>query len=129
VAESRSKRILLLGAVTTVYFLAGRFGLSLAFINESASAVWPPSGIAVAALLLLGVSAWPAVTVGSFLVNLTTSGVALASAAIAALHREQEQTLGLLAKGAAEQSRWREQGKRNALRQETTAVNRGWRRS
>jgi signal transduction histidine kinase len=83
VAESRAKRILLLGAVTTVYFLAGRFGLSLAFINESASAVWPPSGIAVAALLLLGVSAWPAVTLGSFLVNLTTSGVALVSAAMA----------------------------------------------
>ena len=81
--ESLSRRILALGAVTTVYLLAGRFGLSLAFINESASAVWPPSGIAVAALLLLGVSAWPAVTLGSFLVNLTTSGVALASAAIA----------------------------------------------
>jgi len=42
--------------------------------------------------------------------------IALASAAIAALHREQENTLGLLAKGAAEQSKWREQGKRTSLR-------------
>ena len=55
--------------------------------------------------------------------------IALASAALAALHREQEQTLGLLAKGAAEQSRWREQGKRSALRHELPAVRRGWRRS
>ncbi len=55
--------------------------------------------------------------------------IALASAAIAALHREQEQTLGLLAKGAAEQSRWREQGKRNALRREIPSLSRGWRRS
>jgi acetyl/propionyl-CoA carboxylase alpha subunit len=55
--------------------------------------------------------------------------IALASAAIAALHREQEQTLGLLAKGAAEQSRWREQGKRNALRREMRSLSRGWRRS
>ncbi len=56
--------------------------------------------------------------------------IALASAAIAALHREQEQTLGLLAKGAAEPSRWREQGKRNALRREIPAISRGgWRRS
>jgi acetyl-CoA carboxylase biotin carboxylase subunit len=55
--------------------------------------------------------------------------IALASAAIAALHREQEQNLGLLAKGAAEPSRWREQGKRNALRREITPISRGWRRS
>jgi hypothetical protein len=55
--------------------------------------------------------------------------IALASAAIAALHREQEQTLGLLAKAAAEQSRWREQGKRNALRRQISSISRGWRRS
>ena len=55
--------------------------------------------------------------------------IALASAAIAALHREQEQTLGLLAKAAAEQSRWREQGKRSALRRQLTPLSRGWRRS
>jgi len=44
------------------------------------------------------------------------SEIALASAAIAALHGEQERTLGLLAKGAAEPSKWREQGKKTALR-------------
>jgi len=82
-AESPAKRALVLAALTAVYFAAGRFGLSLAVVNESASAVWPPSGIAVAALLLLGTRAWPALAVGAFLVNVTTSGVVASSAAIA----------------------------------------------
>jgi acetyl-CoA carboxylase biotin carboxylase subunit len=54
--------------------------------------------------------------------------IALASAAIAALHREQEATLGLLAKGAAEPSKWREQGKKRSLRPPTSIPAR-WRRS
>jgi signal transduction histidine kinase/ActR/RegA family two-component response regulator len=63
----------LIGIVTLVYFIAGKLGLKLAFLNDSASAVWPPSGIALAALLLLGYRIWPAVFVGAFLVNLTTT--------------------------------------------------------
>ena len=55
--------------------------------------------------------------------------IALASAAIAALHREHELTLGLLAKGAAEQSKWREQGKRSSLRAPGPPSNRrSWKR-
>jgi signal transduction histidine kinase len=48
-----------------------------------ATAVWPPSGIAVAALLLAGHRLWPAVWVGSFAANLSIDG-ALAAAAIIA---------------------------------------------
>jgi acetyl-CoA carboxylase biotin carboxylase subunit len=55
--------------------------------------------------------------------------IALASAAIAALHGEQERTLRLLAQGAAEPSKWREQGKRNALRRNGSSGSSGWRRS
>ena len=55
--------------------------------------------------------------------------IALASAAIAALHREQETTWGLLAKGAAEPSKWREQGKNNSLQNRATFRRSGWRRS
>jgi len=84
VAASQSRRILVISGLTVVYFVAGRFGLSLAFINESATAVWPPTGIAIAALLLIGSYTWPAIAIGSFLVNLTTSGVVAASATIAA---------------------------------------------
>jgi signal transduction histidine kinase len=82
-AEPRLTRLLVLAALTAAYFVAGRFGLSLAIVNESASAVWPPTGIAVAALLLLGTQVWPVIAVGAFLVNLTTSGVAISSLAIA----------------------------------------------
>jgi len=63
----------IIGIVTLVYFIAGKLGLKLAFLNESTSAVWPPSGIALAALLLIGYRIWPAIIVGAFLVNLTTT--------------------------------------------------------
>src|SRR5262249_24698222 len=60
-------------ALTGVYFVAGKIGLSLAFVHASATAVWPPTGIALAALLLYGYSGWPAVFLGAFLVNVTTA--------------------------------------------------------
>jgi integral membrane sensor domain MASE1 len=48
-----------------VYFGAGKLGLALAFINPSASAVWPPTGLALAALLLYGNRLWPGIFIGS----------------------------------------------------------------
>jgi diguanylate cyclase (GGDEF)-like protein len=77
------KRTLLLAGLAALYFAAGRLGLTLAFVNRSATAVWPPTGMALAALLLLGDDVWPAVFVGAFLVNLATAGSALTSASIA----------------------------------------------
>jgi PAS domain S-box-containing protein len=79
-----SFRVLLrLAAITGVYYAAGRLGLSFAFINANASAIWPPTGIALASLLLFGLRCWPTVFVGAFLVNLTTSGAIAPSTAIA----------------------------------------------
>ncbi|HKQ40486.1 MAG TPA: MASE1 domain-containing protein [Verrucomicrobiae bacterium] len=72
--------ILLVGIA---YFASGRFGLSLAFLNASASAVWPPTGLALAALLLFGYGLWPGIFCGAFFVNLLTQGSALTSFAIA----------------------------------------------
>src|SRR5262247_3079516 len=72
-----------IGLLTLVYFIAGKFGLILASLHASASPVWPPAGIALAALLLLGYRAWPAIFVGAFLVNLTTAGDIATSIAIA----------------------------------------------
>ncbi len=68
------KNVAIGAALLVAYFFAGKLGLSLAFVNESASAVWPPTGIALAALLILGFRFWPAIFLGAFLVNLTTSG-------------------------------------------------------
>ncbi|HSF56955.1 MAG TPA: MASE1 domain-containing protein, partial [Candidatus Binatia bacterium] len=52
-----------------LYFCAGSFGLSLARVHPSASAVWPPSGIALAAILLWGYRLWPGIYLGAFAVN------------------------------------------------------------
>ena len=74
---------LMCAAVATAYTVAGKVGLALALINPSASAVWPPTGIALAALLLFGSRLWPAVFAGAFIVNETTSGSLATSLAIA----------------------------------------------
>ena len=79
-----SQSVALLLALTGAYFAAGKLGLSLAFAHPSASAVWPPTGLAVAAVLLLGYRVWPAILLGSFLVNLSTAGTAATSLGIAA---------------------------------------------
>src|SRR6266700_6745462 len=67
-----------------IYFLAGKLGLKLAFLHASASPVWPPAGVALGALLVLGYRTWPAIFVGAFLVNVTTAGNFGTSLAIAA---------------------------------------------
>src|SRR5213593_1212208 len=72
-----------IGLLTLGYFIAGKFGLLLASLHASASPVWPPAGIALAALLLLGYRAWPAIFVGAFLVNVTTAGNVATSLAVA----------------------------------------------
>lgn len=78
------RRLSFLTALTAVYFGAGKLGLSFAAVNSSASAVWPPTGIALAALLLFGYRVWPAIFIGAFFVNLTTAGTVLTSLGIAA---------------------------------------------
>src|SRR6266446_5044867 len=73
----------IIGLLTLVYFIAGKFGLLLASLHASASPVWPPAGIALAALLVLGYRAWPAIFVGAFLVNVSTAGNVATSLAVA----------------------------------------------
>jgi diguanylate cyclase (GGDEF)-like protein len=78
------RRLGLLAALTAAYVIAGKLGLQVAYLHPSATPVWPPSGIALAALLLAGYDVWPAILVGAFLVNITTAGSVATSAAIAA---------------------------------------------
>ena len=73
-----------LAVLAGIYFAAGKLGLRLAFEHASATAVWPPTGIALAAMLLYGYRMWPAIFVGAFLVNATTAGSAWTSLGIAA---------------------------------------------
>src|ERR1700746_732127 len=74
----------LIGTLAVVYVVAGKLGLMLASLHASASPVWPPAGIALAAMLLFGYRVWPAIFVGAFIVNLTTAGNIAPSLAIAA---------------------------------------------
>ena len=62
----------LAGTVTLTYFLAAELGLSLASAHTNVSPVWPPTGIAIAALLIFGRRLWVAVLIGAFLANLWT---------------------------------------------------------
>lgn len=66
-----------------LYFLAAKVGLRMAFVHPSASPVWPPTGIALASLLLLGNRAGFGVFLGAFLANLTTFGTFWTSLGIA----------------------------------------------
>ena len=58
-------------ALAAAYFGAARVGLLLAFPAEQVTLFWPPSGIALAALLLGGYRLWPGVALGAFLANTT----------------------------------------------------------
>ena len=69
--------------IAAVYFASGRFGLSLAFANPSASPVWPPTGLALAGVMLVGYRVWPGIFAGAFLVNLSTAGTVATSLGIA----------------------------------------------
>ncbi len=73
-----------IGTLTLIYFVAGYFSLKLAFVNPSASPVWPPAGIALVALLVFGYRVWPAIFVGAFFFNVATAGTILTSLGIAA---------------------------------------------
>jgi PAS domain S-box-containing protein len=66
-----------------VYYGAARLGLRYASIGQSISLVWPPTGIAFAALVLLGKRHWPGVALGAFLANAATAVPLLTAAGIA----------------------------------------------
>jgi diguanylate cyclase (GGDEF)-like protein len=78
------KEIAAIAGLAAAYFLAGRLGLMMAFVHASATAVWPPTGISLAALLLLGYRVWPGVFAGAFVVNIATEGTVATSLGIAA---------------------------------------------
>ena len=78
------RRLGLLVALAAAYFVAGRLGLRFAVVSPNATVVWPPTGIALAALLLAGYEVWPAIMVGAFLVHLSTTGSVPSAVAIAA---------------------------------------------
>jgi diguanylate cyclase (GGDEF)-like protein len=75
---------LTIGVLSIVYFAAGKLGLSVAYVHPSATAIWPCTGIALTAQLILGYEIWPGIFLGAFLVNITTAGSILVCLGISA---------------------------------------------
>jgi integral membrane sensor domain MASE1 len=57
-------------AVAGAYYLAAQVGLLIALVRDQVTPLWPPTGIALVALLAWGFRTWPGIAVGSLLVNL-----------------------------------------------------------
>jgi len=65
--------------ITAVYIAVAQASLLLAIPPGYATPVWPPSGIALAALLLFGNRAWPGVALGAALANFAVEGLPLSA--------------------------------------------------
>lgn len=59
-------------ALAVIYHLAARLGLKMAYVQANTSPVWPPTGIGMAALFLLGYRYWPGITLGVLLGSMLT---------------------------------------------------------
>lgn len=57
-------------AVAVIYLLTAKLGFMLALEHTNATAVWPPTGIALAACLVFGSQIWPGIFLGAFLANI-----------------------------------------------------------
>ena len=65
--------------LASLYVVLARLGHSLGAIADFAALVWPATGIAIAALLVLGTRVWPGILIGAFTANvLTGASVAVA---------------------------------------------------
>src|SRR5262245_65946869 len=71
--------IVQVGILTVLYFGAAKLGFVAAFAQGNVSSIWPPTGLALAALLLFGPRLWPGIVLGEFLAN-ASAGTPLASA-------------------------------------------------
>jgi signal transduction histidine kinase len=78
-----TRRLLTIAAIAVVYFVTARLGLALDAVRGFATLVWPPTGIALAALLLIGHRAWPGVALGAFAANLSIGASPLLALGIA----------------------------------------------
>jgi integral membrane sensor domain MASE1 len=73
-----------LAGIAATYFVLAKLGLRLASINPSATPIWPPTGLAIAAVLLWGEQVWPAIFIAAFAANATTAGTLETSLCIGA---------------------------------------------
>jgi signal transduction histidine kinase len=53
-----------IGLVAVLYYVAARIGLRLGYVHGTVTALWPPVGVGIAALVIGGPRLWPAIVVG-----------------------------------------------------------------
>jgi len=66
--------VLKIFSLAVIYHLGARVGLSMAYVQQNTSPVWPPTGIALAALLVFGIELWPGIALGVILGSLLPAG-------------------------------------------------------
>src|SRR3954469_5348590 len=54
--------------VAALYYAAAKIGLRLAYLHGTVTALWPPVGVGIAALVLFGPRLWPGIVIGDLLV-------------------------------------------------------------
>jgi diguanylate cyclase (GGDEF)-like protein len=81
--SSPLKYVVISVLLVVTYFVTAKLGLRAAFLHPSATPVWPPTGITLAAFLIFGYRVWPAILLGAFLSNWTTAGTVSTSLGIA----------------------------------------------
>ncbi len=72
------------GLLAVAYFLAARLGLALAFAQAQVSPIWPPTGLALAALIRFGPGWWPGIFLGAFTANFLAAEPLLTAVGVAA---------------------------------------------
>ena len=66
----RVRNVGVIAALAAIYVVAARLGLELDAVAGFATLVWAPTGISLAAILLLGYRVWPGIFAGALLANL-----------------------------------------------------------
>src|SRR3954467_13279432 len=59
--------VIAVALVAAAYYLAGRLGLELAYLDGAVAALWPPAGLGLAVLFLFGLRLWPGIVIGDLL--------------------------------------------------------------
>ena len=77
----RAAVALILG-LGVLYLACARLGLAINAVAGFATLVWPPTGIAIAALLIFGIPIWPGIFLGAFIANLTVGAPLVAALGI-----------------------------------------------
>jgi PAS domain S-box-containing protein len=71
-ATPAGRRALYAGSVVLLagaYYVAAKVGLRLAYLDGAVTALWPPVGVGIAALVLYGTRLWPGIVIGDLLVG------------------------------------------------------------